>query len=258
MKILDAQTINNIKFRNFESQNISDLYKKMTHIILNNTCNLLFNKNVDYDYNNLNDRIKELTMECRNGEFPEYDEDKKTIYVSMYNQLQERLPGEEQIITTIHETLHFMTFGKDDSLNEEYFGFDEFFTEYLTYLIAMRVGGKKLESYYNKQPGYCSKEDTQFMRNLTIKADFAKLLTAYFSRSARKLEEIVPKEVLLDIQDYFVYYTNIFYKYNLPKKVINQKLEEDINFMTYKNELAKKLHKIKLDIENLESSRKYH
>lgn len=257
MQFINTQIIDSIKTQKFKNQNILELYKKMIGVILNNVCDLLFTKNIDYDYNTLNERLKELTIEFRNGETPEYDEETKTIYVSIYNQLKEKLSAEEQIINVIHELLHFMVFEKnDDSLNEKYFAFDEFFTEYLTYLIAMRVGGKKLESYYNKHPGYCSKHDHQFMRELTTKVDFEQLLTAYFSRNAKKLEEIVPRTVLVSMQDYFIYYANLYYKYNLPKKVINQRLEEDIAFMADKYELEEKLHKINMEITNLDKNNK--
>lgn len=120
----------------------------------------------------------------------------------------------------------------------------------------MRVGGKKLESYYNQRPGYFNKEDNHFMRKLIIKSDFEKVLAAYFSRSSKQLEEAIPKDVLLNIESYFNYFINLYEKYNLPKKVLNQRLENDPSLKNDKQELDKKLNAINISIDNMINNRK--
>lgn len=247
MEFINKKITDSIEALNFKNQIIEKNYKDLINIIINNVCDLLFNKNIEYDYKKLLIKIQNLKLICRNGISPEYDDFTNTLYVGLTNQTQTPLTEEEQIIKLIHETIHLLCPRlKEDSISDKYYAFEEFFTEYLTFYIVRRIGGIKLEKYYLEQTcgGYFSKIDNNFIKNLLNEIPFPTLLTVYFSNKASNLEKIIPKSILFSMQSYFVYYEETYDKYNLPLKELNQLLEVTlIQKNQVLNELANEVNK---------------
>ncbi len=259
MEFINKQILDEIEVRNFNDTKEAESFKKIIGIIINRICTFIFNKDVDYDFNRINQKVKDLTIECRDGISPEYVLETNTIYLSRYNQKGERLSENAQIIYIIHEIFHFMSLkNHPDSLSRYYYAFEEFFTEYLTFLIVLSCG-IEFENYYRQnQIGYFNIEDNKFIRELTKNIDFKKLLTAYFSNSKTLLRQEVPEEVLLNMQDYFDYYEAIYDKYNLPKKYLEEQLKNNRLLALERSKLDEKLSKINTSISNINKTNKHY
>lgn len=106
--------------------------------------------------------------------------------------------------------------------------------------------------------GYFNKDDNNLIKNLSNKVDFHELLTAYFSNSATTLKKTVPKEVLLNMQDYFDYYEAIYYKYNLPRKYLEEILNKNLSPASERSKLQEKLQKINNSISSINSTAYHH
>lgn len=181
MEFIKNQTINKIKTVNFKDNLERENYKNTIGGIINIICKYIYDKDVNYDYKVLEDRVGNLTIYNREGICPEYVFETNTLYISKTNQKGEKLSEAEQLVFIIHELLHFMsTKEHPDSLSKDFYAFEEFFTEYLTFLIILRIG-PNFEKFYRKNMiGYFNKDDNKLIRNLSKKVDFHELLTAFF------------------------------------------------------------------------------
>lgn len=252
MEFIKEQTINKIKTINFKDNLEKESYKNTIGGIINIICKFIYDKNLDYDYKSLEERVENLTIENRDGICPEYVFETNTLYISKINQKGEKLSEAEQLVFIIHELFHFLsTKEHPDSLTRDFYAFEEFFTEYLTFLIILRIG-PNFEKFYRKNMiGYFNEDDNKIIRNISKKVDFHELLAAYFSNSDTILKNTVPEEVLLNMQDYFDYYEAIYDKYNLPRKYLEEILNRNLSHESERSKLQEKLQKINNCIENI-------
>jgi len=259
MEFIKNETINKIKTVNFKCKIEREKYKNTIGGIINIICKFIYDKDVNYDYKVLEERVDNLTVFNREGICPEYVFETNTLYISKTNQKGEKLSEAEQLVFIIHELLHFMsTKEHSDSLGRDFYAFEEFFTEYLTFLIILRIG-PNFEKFYRKNMiGYFNEDDNKLIRNLSKKADFHELLTAYFSYSATILKNTVPEEVLLNMQDYFDYYEAIYDKYNLPRKYLEEILNRNLSLTSERSKLQEKLQKINNSISSINSAAYHH
>lgn len=258
MIFINQEKINDIQVLNFPNQEDIITYKNFISIIINNICNLLYNHNITYDYNNIQKKIKTLKIICRNGISPEYDDELNIIYIALFNQLNAPLLDEKIIIELIHETIHFLCPRiSNDSISDKYYAFEEFFTEYLTFYILRRIGGIKLENFYKKNVGgYFNQDDHEIIERLIDKVSFNKLLETYFSNRASTLEDVLKEKLLISMQNYFIYFESIYEKNKLPLNQLNKKLETEL--ITQRINLDTKKLQIFENINKLESSKQYY
>lgn len=259
MEFIKEQTLNRIKIVNFKDNLERENYKNTIGGIINIISKFIYDKDVDYDYNVLEKRVESLTIESRDGICPEYVFETNTLYISKTNQKGEKLSEAEQLVFIIHELFHFVSIkNQPDNLSRDFYAFEEFFTEYLTFLIILRIG-PNFEKFYRKNMiGYFNEDDNNLIRNLSKKVDFHELLTAYFSYSATILKNTVPEDVLLNMQDYFDYYEAIYDKYNLPRKYLEEMLNRNLSPTSERSKLQEKLQKINNSISNINSTAYHH
>lgn len=248
--MFSKEFINNIQDFNFPNQDLVNNYKKILEIVINNLSSLIYERNIEYDFLPLKEKLKSMKLVCRNRTNPEYDDKFNILYISLTNQLDERLTDEDQIIFLIHEIIHsFCPRLETDSISDKYYAFEEFFTEYLTFYILRRIGGIKLERYYLKSKcGYFNQQDHNIILKLKEKFGFDTLLTTYFSNSAKALEKIIPKDILNSLQIYYNYFIEIYERYNIPLKRLNEMLNSEL--IKQNLVLQNKINRINEKIDN--------
>lgn len=109
MEFIKNQNINKIKTVNFKDNLEIENYKNIIGSIINIICKFVYDKDVDYDYKDLEERVSNLTIENREGICPEYVFETNTLYISKINQKGEKLSEAEELVLIIHELLHFMS-----------------------------------------------------------------------------------------------------------------------------------------------------
>ncbi len=255
--LFKKEFLNKIQDYNFPNQDIANNYKNILEIVVNDFSSLLYKKNIEYDFSFLKEKLSSLKLVCRNKTNPEYDDINNILYISLTNQLNEELTDEDQIIFLIHEIIHsFCPRLTNDSISDKYYAFEEFFTEYLTFYILRRIGGIKLENYYLRSKcGYFNQFDHKIILKLIEKTKFDKLLTVYLSNSASELEKIIPKDILNSLQVYYNYFIEIYERYNVPLKILNEMFTNDL--VKQNLVLQEQLKKINVKIDNYNLNTNY-
>lgn len=206
-------------------------YAHVVNTIVSSAIELIDKKSIAYDIEQLKDRITGLKIIKRDGTNHEYSPDSNTLYLSSCNQKGRKYSDEEMVIISAHELMHVVSTSETgDYFYETYPGFDEFFTEYLSFIAIMRVGGINLESYYRHEvKGYFgNNHDINFMKKLSDIVGFNQLLTVYLNRDLDGVKKIVGPETLTSLNDYYTYFYNLSNLIGQPLKEFNITLEDPL------------------------------
>lgn len=238
--------------------NDAENYRKVIKIILNSIADIISKKEISYDFKHLSNRISSLKVIRRDGEDHEYEEINNELYLSLCGPTKKEYNDVEIIIFIIHELVHFSNHpDNSNDFYKTYTGFDEFFTEYLTLIIASKIGGINLESYYRKNiKGYFGEENsTNFMKNLVEKFGLTELLDCYVNRNKNKLTSLVGNDILKNMNEYHDYYTNLIDNTDKSIREINEILKNP-DFLVQKNTIDKYSEEINYSIINHENFKK--
>lgn len=244
------ENLKNISMQNFLKVE-ETIYKKALIEINRLIIDLLISNDISYDYQYLNNRTRSLKL--YNGESLEEDEENNAIHICQYNQLGEKINDEDEVINLIHEYLHvvsFRNYEQETDIGNLYYGFDEFCTEFITFIICMKLG-LNYETYYKKHSvGYIDEKDHEFMKNISKAIDLKLLLEIYFTGNRDLLEQSLSIDLLLDMNGYLDYYLGIYESFNKPRKVVNEILKKPV-FEPQRKILDHFVDKITIDINNI-------
>ena len=211
----------------------TESYRNIIKTVIIELGRIINDKYITYDFEYLANKIATLKVIRRDGVNHEYFSDLNVIFLSSCNKSFNEYSDEEIIIYLIHELVHFVNINDEyDTFYDNYPGFDEFFTEYLTYLIVKRIEGIRLESCYKKKvKGYFGNEiENDFIDQLQTKVGIEPLLDCYLNRDVAILSKTVGKPTLKAMNDYYNYYIKLATAINKPLIEIkymldNQQLE---------------------------------
>ncbi|HOZ81280.1 MAG TPA: hypothetical protein PK370_03610 [Candidatus Woesebacteria bacterium] len=226
---MDKEVFGQSQLTGFENK--APDYANVVNTVVLSTVDLLNHKSILYDSEHLKEKLTNLKIIRRDGVNHEYDGNSNSIFLSFCDQEGKLYDDEKMTITTIHELMHMISHPKEaDNFGDDYFGFNEFFTEYLTFLTVMKLGGINLESYYKHEvKGYCGNNiDINIIKNLSNKAGFNKLLNCYINRDESALQELVGKETLEAMNDYCGCIIDFAETTSWPIKKINEMLEKPL------------------------------
>lgn len=236
-----------INFDSIEKHSYRQALLEIDRLIID----LIINNEISYDFQYLNARIR--TLKLYNGDLLEADDENNIIRISQYNQLGEKITDEDEVINLIHEYLHIVSFrnyNDERDIGNSYYGFDEFYTEFITSIICMKLGLNYEIYYKNHSAGYIDKKDYEFMKTLNSVIGLKTLLEIYFTGNRDLLEQILGIEVLLYMNQYLDYYLEIYDSFNKPKKVVNEILNKSV-FLPQRQKLDNFVYKINENIHNI-------
>lgn len=244
------QNLKNIDMLNFENTD-KIAYKNVLLEINKLIIDLMTKYEIPYPYQYLNSRTKSLKL--INGSLLEEDEEKNIIQISQYNQLGEKLTEEEEVINLIHEYLHVVSFRnvkEEEDIENIYYGFDEFCTEFITFIICMKLG-LHYEIYYREHSaGYIDKSDYEFMKNLSKAVGLHVLLEIYFTGNKNLLEQTLDIDLLMSMNKYIDYYLEIYDSFNKPRRAVNEILKKQV-FEPQRKILTGFVNRINTNINNM-------
>lgn len=250
MYSLIEQNLKDIDMINFESKE-KNTYKNTLLEINKLIIGLITINNIPYNYQYLNSRTK--TLKVYNGNLLEADDENNIIQICQHNQLGEKLTDEDEVINLIHEYLHIVSvrnYKDKNDISNFYYGFDEFCTEFITFLICMKIG-INYETYYRKHlNGYIDKNDNHFMKKVSTAIGLNVLLEIYFTGNRNLLEQTLGIELLLNMNEYLDYYLEIYDALKQPKKVVNEILKKPV-FETQRQRLNNFVDRINASIDSI-------
>lgn len=200
-------------------------YRNLTGNIVNGACEIIERHSISYDFGRLENRIASLKIVRRDGIAHEWSADENTLYVSKCNQDGEPYSDEEMIIFATHELMHFVSEPDGyDEFGDKYFGFNEFFTEYLSFLVVSKIGGINLESHYkhNSKGYFGDGRDFDFMKKLTDRISIGQLLDVYLGRKIDEVESVVGADALEAMNSYYDYNCQLYDAIGVPLKRFNE------------------------------------
>lgn len=251
MDSMIEKNLKNIDIIDFLDKEEENTYRNSLIVINRLITDLLILNKVSYNYQYLNNKTQSLKLQC--SDLLEADEENNTIYICQYNQLGEKLTDKEEIINLIHEYLHivaFRNYEQESDIGNLYYGFDEFCTEYITYIVCMKLG-LDYEVYYKKNTaGYIDENDYEFMKKISNTVGMKVLLEIYFTGNRDLLEKTLGIDLLLNMNMYFSYYSEIYDLFNKPRKVLREILNRPI-FEPQKRVLNNFIDKINSNIDSI-------
>jgi hypothetical protein len=203
----------------------TESYQNLVRVITLSAGKIINNQSIPYDFNHLAEKMTDLKVIRRDGVAHEYDPNSNTLFISKFNQEKKQYSDEEMIIFTAHELVHLVSEPKgDDSFGARYFGFNEFFTEYLSFLVVSNIGGIYLESYFKHNvKGYFGNEnDLNFIKKLSDTLGFKNLLSCYLNREIADIENLTGTDVLTAMNDYFAYCDQLSDSIGKPLREFNE------------------------------------
>lgn len=196
-----------MKFEGFGNE--TALYRNIAQVILLSLIDIIKRTGISYNLQETLNRISSLNIVKRDGETHEYVDGTNTLYLSTTNGYSISYSDEDIIIFLTHELMHFGC-ANDNEFYKEYFGFDEFFTEYLTFVVVSKCGGINMESYYKRNvQGYFDESDNNLMKNLIDKYGYSELLDIYMNRNKEKARKIIGQSTLQSFNEYHNYYDEL-------------------------------------------------
>lgn len=219
------QNLKNMKMVNFASINEENNYKKALILINRAFIDLITSNQIVYDYHYLDNRTKNFKLV--NSDLLDVNEEESAIHITQYNQLNERLDKEKEIINLTHEYLHLVclrNYNEQTDMGNSYYGFDEFCTEFITSIIITKLG---LNNYYQKMLGYIDEFDYYFMKKISDTIGFNVLLKIYFTGDTQLLKETLDHDLLSTMNEYLDYYLEVYKPINKPADIVNAMLKED-------------------------------
>lgn len=203
----------------------TDFYATVINNAVLATVGIIDHHSIPIDKDSLSGKISTLKIVRRDRQAHEHIPEDNTIFLSICNQEGVPYSQEEMTIFTIHELTHLIS---DNQIGRKYIGFDEFYTEYLTSLVASKIGGIALESFYRKNVnGYFGNgHDVSFIHSLIESKGFKNILDCYINSDVGKVEATIGKDVLDSMNDYFNYYDQLVESRQLPYRELNAMLQD--------------------------------
>lgn len=253
---MDREARDSLQVVGFKGE--TESYRNAVDVIVSAVDGIIQRHSISYDSEFLASKVATLKVVRRDGQTHEYVSDINTIYVSSCNQDNRQFDDEEKIISLTHELMHLVCSSeKDQDFFQTYFGFDEFFTEYLTSQVVSKIGGIKLESYYrhNVRGYFNNDQDINFIKKSCDKVGYKPLLESYVNREMDKVKDLVGEETLAAMNDYYKYYCELYDQINRPMRVLNKIIEEP-QFALQKETINNHVERINQSILTHQSSGK--
>lgn len=140
-----------------------------------------------------------------------YDVKLNTVYIKMKFKDMDDFSVDEIREIIMHEIWHTFCFGNAGEY-ELYAGFDEFFTQYMTFLLLQDDENEIVREMLSEKIGYFCEEDNLLMQKLVNVFDLETLIKLYLFADYKEITNILGEKLTTGLSYLLHYYNSLIHK----------------------------------------------